>query len=258
VRIFSRETSDQIWSKDVMRFEKEKIWVHTLCMKNGFMLTELQLEQLNQYVNLLIDWNKKINLISRRDEENIWTYHILHCISILFKLKLCDGCRIVDIGTGGGLPGIPIKILRPDISLLCLDATRKKTNAVLQMVDELKMNNISIVWGRAEELGRQSEYMHKFDFAIARAVCQLHELIALSMNFLVKRTQTKLYEQASARDFMEPNPPALIAFKGGDLTKEIDLARRRFPKVEIIPVDLTFEGSEQLIASDKKVLVVHI
>ena len=242
-----------------MQSEKQKIWFRTLCMKNGFMLTDLQLAQMEQYVNLLIDWNKKINLISRKDEENIWTYHILHCISILFKLKIREGCRIVDIGTGGGLPGIPLKILRPDISLLCLDATRKKTKAVLQMVTELKINGINIVWGRAEKLGMQSEYVHKFDFAIARAVCQLNELIALSLNFLKKRAQiTTLNEHTSMHNLLDPNPPALIAFKGGELKMEIDVVKRQYPQAKINSVDLAFIGSEQLIASDKKVLVVHV
>jgi 16S rRNA (guanine527-N7)-methyltransferase len=223
------------------------------------MVTDLQLEQLERYVNLLIDWNKKINLISRKDEENVWTYHILHCVSILFKLNISEGCKIVDIGTGGGLPGIPLKILRPDISFLCLDATRKKTNAVLQMVDELKITSINIVWGRAEELGVQSNYEYKFDFAIARAVCQLNELIAISGNFLKKRTQSNSPAwNTSTHDLIDPNPPALIAFKGGDLTKEIDVAKRQYPKAHINSFDLAFTGSEQLIASDKKILVVHV
>ena len=77
-------------------------------------------------MKLLLDWNKKINLISRKDEENVWTYHILHSISLLFKVKIFEGSKIVDIGSGGGLPGIPLKILHPNISLLCLDATRKR------------------------------------------------------------------------------------------------------------------------------------
>lgn len=131
-----------------MQSEKTN-WFRTLCVKNGFIPTDLQLEQLNQYVQLLLDWNKKINLISRKDEENIWTYHILHSISPLFKIKMMEGSRIVDIGSGGGLPGIPLKILRPDISLLCLDATRKKTNSISQMVDELKLESVHVLWGES-------------------------------------------------------------------------------------------------------------
>jgi len=237
---------------------ENKSWFRALCARNGLTPTDFQLEQLDQYVNLLLEWNKKINLISRKDEENFWTYHILHCVSPLFKLKIMEGCKIVDIGTGGGLPGIPLKILRPDISLLCIDATRKKANAVLQMVEDLKIKEIKVIWGRAEEIGTQSEYLRKFDFAIARAVCQLNELIALSINFLKKRDYSSSLEKIINTDLINPNSPALIAFKGGDLTQEIDLAKRQYPKVNINTIDLIVAGAEQLIASDKKILVVNL
>jgi 16S rRNA (guanine(527)-N(7))-methyltransferase RsmG len=240
-----------------MQSEK-KIWFNTLCIRNGLTLTDLQIEQMDQYVNLLLDWNKKINLISRKDEENVWTYHILHSVSPLFKVKMIEGSKIVDIGSGGGLPGIPLKILRPDISLLCLDATRKKTDAVSQIVNELKIEDINIIWGRAEEVGMQSEYLHKFDFAIARAVCQLSELIPLSINFLKKQDDSSSPESRINHGLADPNPPALIAFKGGDVTGEIDVAKQRYPQVNINTLDLAFAGSEQLIASDKKILVVHL
>jgi 16S rRNA (guanine527-N7)-methyltransferase len=236
----------------------KKIWFRTLCIKNGFTPTDLQLEQLEQYVKLLLEWNKKINLISRKDEENVWTYHILHSVSPLFKVKVMEGSKIVDIGSGGGLPGIPLKILRPDISLLCLDATKKKVNSVLQIIDDLKLKGANVVWGRAEELGRQPGYLHKFDFAIARAVCQLNELIALSINFLKKSNYLNPLESTKNNSLVDPNPPAIIAFKGGDLKQELDMAKRGFPQVNINTVDLVFPGSEQLSATDKKILVVHL
>jgi 16S rRNA (guanine527-N7)-methyltransferase len=236
----------------------KKAWFRALCIKNGFTPTDLQLEQLDQYVKLLLEWNKKINLISRKDEENVWNYHILHSVSLLFKLKVMEGSRIVDIGTGGGLPGIPLKILQPDISLLCLDATRKKVNSVLQIVNELKLKSVDVVWGRAEEIGRQSDYLHKFDIVIARAVCQLDELIALSINFLKKRNNFSATEIPTNSSLINPNPPALFAFKGGDLKQELEAAMRQFPHVNINTIDLTFSGSEQLVATDKKILVVHL
>lgn len=235
-----------------------RVWFRTLCVSNGFMPTDLQLTLLDQYVNLLLVWNKKINLISRKDEESIWTYHILHSISPLFKIKIMEGSKIVDIGSGGGLPGIPLKILRPDIDLICLDATKKKTNAVSQMVNELKLKDVKVLWGRAEEVGMQPENLFKFDFVIARAVCQLKELIGLSMNFLKKRNPTNSYEKTIGGSFINPKPPSLIAFKGGDLTKEIDLAKRQYPQVDINVIDLALTGSDQLIASDKKILIVHL
>jgi 16S rRNA (guanine(527)-N(7))-methyltransferase RsmG len=227
-------------------------------MKNGILPTDSQLEQIEQYVHLLLEWNKKINLISRKDEENVWTYHILHSVSPLFKITVKEGCTVVDIGTGGGLPGIPLKILRPDISLICLDATKKKVHAVLQMVNELKLERVHIVWGRADEIGIHSDYVHKFDYAVARAVCQLDELLSLSANFLKGTSHSGSWIRTRNSSLVESNPPALIAFKGGDLKQELDRARRKFPQVDIDTIELAFPGSEQLIASDKKLLLVHL
>jgi 16S rRNA (guanine527-N7)-methyltransferase len=234
------------------------IWFRALCQKNGIPVTEEQLYQLNRYVELLLNWNKKINLISRKDEDNVWAYHILHSISLLLKIKLSEGSRIVDIGSGGGLPGVPLKILRPDISLLCLDATRKKVHAVMQIVEEIKLDNVNVIWGRAEEVGMQPKYYQTFDFAIARAVCQLDELIALSINFLAKKNFSRLSEFPQYDERIDPHAPALIAFKGGELKQELDTARRTYPDVNIKTIDLIFNGSEKLIASDKKILLVHM
>jgi 16S rRNA (guanine(527)-N(7))-methyltransferase RsmG len=236
---------------------EKKLWFRTICDKNGFAVTNLQLGQLEQYVELLLEWNKKINLISRKDEENFWTYHILHSISPLFKLKILEKCKIVDIGTGGGLPGIPLKIMCPDISLICLDATRKKANAVSQMIDELKLENVNVIWGRAEEIGMQHAYLHKFDVVVARAVGPLNELISLSKNFLKPQNISNLSVNVNSV-LIDPMPPVLITFKGGDLTKEIDQAKRQHPRSTIKSIDLTFIGSEHLIASDKKILLVHL
>jgi 16S rRNA (guanine527-N7)-methyltransferase len=205
----------------------------------------------------LLEWNKKINIISRKDEENVWTYHILHSISPLFKIEIKQNSAIVDIGTGGGLPGIPITILRPDISMLCIDSTGKKINAVSQMISDIKLNNIHALWGRAEEVGSQPEYAMKFDFVIARAVAPLKDLLFWSKIFL-KKTETKKFAiKTHGNVRLDPNPPALLAFKGGDLSEEIEIAKRKYPQTNIQSIDLTFTGSEQLVASDKKILIVH-
>ena len=235
---------------------EKKVWIRTLCVRNGLTPTDVQVVQLDHYVRLLLDWNKKINLISRKDEENVWTYHILHSISPLFKIQMADGSRIVDIGSGGGLPGIPLKILRPDISLLCLDATRKKVNSISDMVDKINLERVNVLWGRAEDVSLQPDYLHKFDFAIARAVGPLNELISMSLNFLERRNNANSIKEKISNNLIDPDPPALIAFKGGDVAKEIELAKRQYPHVNINSIDLTFIGSEQLIASDKKILVV--
>jgi len=236
---------------------EKKVWFRELCVKNGLTPTIEQLEQLNYYVVLLLEWNKKINIISRKDEENVWTYHILHSISPLFKLEIKQNSTIVDIGTGGGLPGIPIKILRPDISMLCIDSTGKKINAVSQMINDIQLNKIQALWGRAEEIGLQPEYTRKFDSVIARAVAPLRDLLSWSKVFLKSIDKNKRVKINHMRDRIDPDFPALIALKGGDLSEEIETAKRENPQINIQSIDITFTGSEQLIASDKKILVVH-
>jgi 16S rRNA (guanine527-N7)-methyltransferase len=236
---------------------EKKIWFRELCVKNGLTPTNDQLEQLGYYVVLLLEWNKKINIISRKDEENVWTYHILHSISPLFKIEIKQNSAIVDIGTGGGLPGIPIKILRPDLSMLCIDSTGKKINAVSRMISDLKLNNIHALWGRAEEVSLQPEYTTKFDFAVARAVAPLKDLLYWSKVFLKSIDKNSFAIKIHSNGRVDSNPPALLAFKGGDLSEEIEIAKRKYPQINIHSIDLTFTGSEQLIASDKKLLVVH-
>jgi 16S rRNA G527 N7-methylase RsmG len=173
-------------------------------------------------------------------------------------MNFMEGCKIVDIGTGGGMPGIPIKILRPDVSLLCLDATRKKIYAVEHMVNELQLTNITTQWGRAEEIGRQTAYFHNFDFVIARAVSQLDTLIALSTNFLRQQNSSIIPEILQSNGRFDLHPPALIAFKGGDLNNELQIAIRKYPQADINTINLSFDGSDQLIASDKKIVLVHV
>ena len=237
--------------------QSEKIsWFNEVCLKNGLDLTTFQKDQLEQYVNLLLDWNRKINLISRKDEENIWTYHILHSISPLLKIEIPESCTMIDIGTGGGLPGVPIKILRPDISMLCLDSTSKKINVVIQIVNDLNLRDIKAVWGRAEEISLRSEFKGKFDFALARAVAPLGDLVLWSRGFLRGKTSKKEKQTVSNR--LDPNPPVLLAYKGGDMSQEIEIARKKHSELEIKSLDLTISGAEEFITSDKKLLVVHL
>jgi 16S rRNA (guanine527-N7)-methyltransferase len=235
-----------------------KIWFRSICRKNGLTPSDVQIEQMEQYVHLLLDWNKKINLISRKDEANIWSYHILHSVSPLFRLSIAPSCTMIDIGTGGGLPGVPIKILRSDISLLCLDATNKKIHALTHMIEALNLSDARGVWGRAEEIGQQAQYLHHFDYVIARAVCPLDELVSLASKFLRKKNYTTVEEQNTNTHLLTSHPPAIIALKGGDLKQEVDRAQRKFPRSEITTINLTFSGSDQLVTSDKKIILVHL
>jgi len=116
-----------------------------ICRDNGLRLEDRQVDLLRRYVDLLRGWNARVNLISRRDEENIWWSHILHSLSFLFFLQPGQGMRLLDLGTGGGLPGIPLAILRNDLHIVLLDSIRKKTAAVQEMAEQMQSSQ-NLAW----------------------------------------------------------------------------------------------------------------
>src|ERR1700690_4224847 len=116
----------------------------TICRRNGLNLSDSQLRLLGRFVDGLLEWNSKINLISRRDQENVWFSHVLHSLTPLFFVEFSKGLRVLDLGTGGGFPGIPLAIARPDLELVLLDSIKKKTLAVQDLVDQLGLAGVSV------------------------------------------------------------------------------------------------------------------
>lgn len=217
------------------------------------MLSDSQVGLLVNYVDRLLGWNKKVNLISRQDEELVWQNHILHSISPLFKLTLEPTARIMDLGTGGGLPGIPLKILLPETEFLLVDSTRKKIAVVEDIIKDLGLRGISTVWGRVEELAKEKNLLSHFDYIVARAVAPLNELVSWSTPFFRPWSSARVRAIGNSRVVLAP---ALIALKGGDLEQEIRQAERgnRISSIEI--VDLVFPGSEEISSTGKKIVVV--
>jgi 16S rRNA (guanine527-N7)-methyltransferase len=216
-------------------------------------ITDNQLSLLERYVTLLLEWNKKINLISRKDEENVWQRHILHSISPLFSVAPPKNCRLIDLGSGGGLPGIPLKILDDSLRVVLLDATKKKMVAVEEMVRELNLSDTTVVWGRAEEIGRKEGFRAGFDVAVARGVGPLHELVHLAVPFM-----TSVQKQAignGGRPYLAT--PCLLAYKGGNLEAEIEKTRRtkQVKDVREIVLPDEREGGGWI---DKKLVIVHL
>jgi 16S rRNA (guanine527-N7)-methyltransferase len=203
---------------------------------------------------LLLGWNEKINLISRQDVANIWQSHILHSSSILFLKKIQLNSKVLDLGTGGGLPGIVLKILRPDLDVLLLDATNKKIHAVQEMLLTLELTGIEAQWGRAEELSKSS-LAGKFDLVVARAVAALPEIARWAFPFLKKQKGGGMKIQ----NYEYLHPPAVLALKGGDVDSEIAKTKQLpSPKVrEVVCEPLLFAGSEELGGVDKKLVTIY-
>lgn len=227
---------------------------HKICRENGLQLTLRQRELLGRYVEGLLEWNLKVNLISRRDEENVWLSHILHSISPLFLLEFDQGIRLLDLGTGGGLPGVPIAIVRPDIRVTLLDSIRKKTTALEEIVEALKLENVRIATGRAEEVVRWAGFDASYDVVIARAVSRLADLIKISRPFLGPPNEPRGEGEPGGR--IRVAERTLVALKGGDLEAEVRQAAVKSTGATIRVLPLVFAGSDRIGLEEKKIVCV--
>ena len=172
-------------------------------------LSTLQLEQFEQLMELYHFWNARINVISRKDIENLELHHILHSLSIARIIRFKEGTYVLDAGTGGGLPGIPLAIFFPEVSFTLVDSVGKKIKVVEAICHELHLNNVEARQARVETL------QEKYDFIVSRAVTTLPEFLNL--------TQTLI-----RRDAINFLPNGILYLKGGDIEEELFALDRRF------------------------------
>ena len=137
-------------------------------------LNEKQKEQFFKYMNLLIEWNEKINLTAIVEPKEIILKHFVDSLTVSQYIK--EGYYVVDVGTGAGFPGIPLKILREDLNVVLVDSLNKRINFLNEVINELHLNNIKAIHSRAEEFGQSKEYREKFDIVTSRAVANLATL----------------------------------------------------------------------------------
>lgn len=138
----------------------------------GITLTQTQITAFKTYQHELMDWNARHNLTAIRDEESIRVKHFLDSLTCLKMINNPPG-RMIDVGTGGGFPGIPLKILMPGMQLTLVESVGKKARFCQHIVDTLKLENVSVLQNRAEELGHMPKHREQYDWAIARAVANL-------------------------------------------------------------------------------------
>lgn len=165
-------------------------------------LTDLQKEQFRKLGPFYKDWNQKVNVVSRKDIDSLYLHHVLHSLSIDMFLNFSPDSYILDLGTGGGFPGIPLAILNPDSLFLLIDGKAKKINVVNEAIAHLGLQNARGMHKRSEELKMT------FDFVLARAVTRLDKLLPMCFSKISKKHQNIL-------------PNGIIALKGGDLEEEI-------------------------------------
>lgn len=167
--------------------------------------SEKQLKQFAALQKLYAEWNQKINVISRKDVDNFYEHHVLHSLAIATQFDFPDGYEIMDLGTGGGFPGIPLAIFFPEVHFHLVDSINKKLKVVEAVVAETGLKNITVQHARAEDI-----HNRKFDIVMSRAVAPLKDLWFWSKTLLKK----KPIDQPKKLN-------GLICLKGGDLAKEI-------------------------------------
>ena len=186
--------------------------------------TPKQIEQYKALEGLYKDWNEKINVISRKDIESLYERHVLHSLAIAAAFEFPAGINIIDIGTGGGFPGVPLAIYFPDIHFHLVDSIGKKLKIVEAVAKQLELKNITIQHTRVEEIKNG-----KFDFAVSRAVAPLKDLWRWSKP-LLKATNVKLQPPGEDQILIKSG---LICLKGGDLAQEISESGTRPKTIEI-------------------------
>ena len=174
--------------------------VRRICLENGLDISDSQWQLLEKWAALLLEVNQNVNLISRKETEFLWEKQILPCLALLIFRKFSPDADVCDFGTGGGLPGMLLAIVRPDLRLTLLDSRHKKIEVVQQMVDSLKLSNAQTVLGRGEELGKQRPWCQRFPLLTARAVAPLIDLVRWTADLRKVESVLHIYKGGEIKD----------------------------------------------------------
>jgi len=191
-----------------------------------------QIRQFEQYKDLLLGWNEKINLTAITDEQGIIVKHFVDSLTCLKYIE--DNAKVLDVGTGAGFPGIPLKIMKNNIDVTLLDSLNKRIIYLNDVIDKLMLGKINAIHGRAEELGKKKEYREKFDIVTARAVANLRVLSEYCLPFVKK-------------------DGSFIAMKGSNVEEEIKEAESIIDKL-----GGKIEKVERIILMSNEEIVHHI
>ncbi|MDY5858817.1 MAG: 16S rRNA (guanine(527)-N(7))-methyltransferase RsmG [Porphyromonas sp.] len=192
--------------------------MHTIIQRYFPYLSDEQIAQFARLDELYRHWNAQINVISRKDIDQLYEHHILHSLGIAQMIRFKPGTSILDFGCGGGFPGIPLAIMFPEVNFLLVDSIGKKIKVATAVAEALGLKNVRTLHGRGEEI------KEKFDFVVSRAVMRLDELEPMVRNLISKEQRNGM-------------PNGIICLKGGDLQSE---TRKYKNKVEIQSLFPTF------------------
>jgi 16S rRNA (guanine527-N7)-methyltransferase len=206
--------------------------------ESGIQIDNDQQQVLGQYVELLLDWNDRVNLISRKDVAEVWRNHILHSLAALTVTDIPDDALVIDVGTGGGLPGIPLAIMLPQVNFILTDSIAKKMLAVEGIVEQLGLKNLRCITGRVEELAKQGLLTKPVDYILARATARLNILLDWSRDIVAKNF-------------------CMIAWKGGALEDEIQEALKNHPDVNVTMNQFVLKDEDYFQREDKCLVIAR-
>lgn len=190
-------------------------------------------KEFDLYNELLLEWNKKVNLVSRKTVSI--EDHILNSIFFLTKHNIEKAGTIADIGTGGGFPGIPLKILFPEKEITLIDSIRKKVSAVNDIIENIKLEKINAVCARAEEISEKKEFKNKFDTVISKAVAPLDNLYLWGKNFMKRNGE-------------------MLCIKGGNIDEELASLNKLKYKFDVKVIN--FNSDKTYKIEDKKLVII--
>ncbi len=197
-------------------------------------LTAEQIDLFTKFMPLFMDWNNQINMVSRKDIDNLEVRHVLHSLSIAKFMAFNPGATVMDLGTGGGFPGIPLAILFPETKFVLIDGRGKKIMVVKKVIEELGLKNVEAIHGRAEETKMQC------DFVVTRAVASMDKIFNWTRRHL-KNKHTHIY------------PNGIIALKGGNIKAEMKEVSGK-PYWEMVAITDYFKEHE---FSEKKIVYLQ-
>ena len=212
--------------------------VRQICLDNGLIIKDPQWQLLEEWAYLLLNYNQEINLVSRKETDLLWEKQILHCLSLLVYREIPQGLEVCDFGTGGGLPGIILAIIRPDLYLTLVDSRQKKVAVVQKIVDDLGLSNVQVICGRGELLGKQAEWNKRFSVITARAVAPLIDLVRWTIG-------------------LRKPESALHILKGGEIQDEMNALSLMFTGIKISKSLIVLKGFAKFKQNQKYIISIN-
>jgi 16S rRNA (guanine527-N7)-methyltransferase len=199
-----------------MELSEFEVYFKEECTKNNINIENIDIEKFYIYMREILEWNEKVNVTAIKDEKEFIVKHFIDSLTILEYIE--DNKKVLDIGTGAGFPGIPIKIAKPSNKVVLVDSVNKKLNVIRDIIPKISLENIECIHGRAEDLAHDKKYRESFDIVTSRAVANLNTLVEYMLPFLKIGGKIICMKGPNYEDELEQSRKA-ISILGGKIEK---------------------------------------